>query len=100
MEAIAKQYNTSPSVLKALNGLKPEAGFYAGYMAVVAVGESDANAVFAMQAVLLDQPLRLDVLAQKYNTTIDELRTFNGLGAGDTVPAGRWIVARKASPTP
>jgi LysM repeat protein len=95
MEAIAKLYATSPVVLKAINGLKPDAGFWPGTPVVVAVGEADPNNVFAMQAVWIAQPIRLDVLAQKYATSADELRTFNGLGPGDTVPSGRWIIARK-----
>jgi hypothetical protein len=95
MENMAKLFHTSPLVLKALNGLKPDAGFWPGMMAVVAVGEADPNAVFPMQAVWLDQPMRLDVLAQKYKTSEDDLRAFNGLGPGDTVPGGRWIVAKK-----
>jgi len=94
METIANLYHTSPAVLKALNGLKT-AGFWPGQMAVVAVGETDPNNVFPMQAVWLAQPMRVDVLAAKYATSEDELRSFNGLGPGDTVPGGRWIVARK-----
>jgi LysM repeat protein len=94
METIATLYHTSPAVLKALNGLKT-AGFWPGQMAVVAIGETDPNNVFPMQAVWLAQPMRVDVLAAKYATSVDELRSFNGLGPGDTVPGGRWIVARK-----
>jgi LysM repeat protein len=95
METIATLYHTSPTVLKAINGLKPEAGFWPGQMAVLAIGETDPNNVFPMQAVWLAQPMRVDVLAAKYATSVDELRSFNGLGPGDTVPGGRWIVARK-----
>jgi hypothetical protein len=100
MEAIAKTYSTSPIVLKVLNGLKPEAGFWPGVPVVVAVGEADPNNVFAMQAVWLAQPVMVDVLAAKYTTPADELRSLNGLGPADTVPGGRWIVARKKLPKP
>ena len=68
MEIIAKLYNTSPAVLKAINGLRPEAGFWAGNVVVIAVGEADPINVFPMQAVFLDKPAQLDVLAQKYAT--------------------------------
>ncbi len=76
MEIIAKLYNTSPAVLKAINGLRPEARFWSGNMVVIAVGEADAVNVFPMQAVFLDQPAQLDVLAQKYAASIDDLRAF------------------------
>jgi hypothetical protein len=35
------------------------------------------------------------VLMAKYVTSEGEMRSFNGLGPGDTAPGGRWIVARK-----
>jgi LysM repeat protein len=95
MQTIANLYHTSPAVLKALNGLILQAGFWPGQMVVVAIGEADPNNVFPMQAVWLAQPMRLDVLAAKYATSEDELRSFNGLGPGDMAPGGRWIVARK-----
>lgn len=95
MQTIANLYNTSPAVLKAINGLTLHVGFWPGQMVVVAVGEVDPSNVFAMQAVWLAQPTRVDVLAAKYATSENELRSFNGLGPGDTVPGGRWIVARK-----
>jgi LysM repeat protein len=95
MQTIANLYQTSPAVLKAINGLTLHVGFWPGQMVVVAVGEVDPSNVFAMQAVWLAQPTRVDVLAAKYATSEDELRSFNGLGPGDTAPGGRWIVARK-----
>ena len=95
MDEIAKLYHTSVAVVKAINGLKPETGFWPGLPAVVAVSEVNPGNVFAMQAVWLAQPTRLDVLAAKYATSEDELRSFNNSGPGDTVPGGCRIIARK-----
>jgi hypothetical protein len=95
METIAARYSTNVDVLRVVNQSIHWPLLWAGSPAVIVVGETDPRNVFAMQAVWLAQPMQLDVLAAKYGTSEDELRTFNGLGPGDTAPGGRWIVARK-----
>jgi hypothetical protein len=106
---IADFYGTRSDVLRVANGFGESVNLRPGDVLVVPVGKKNATDVDAYQALLLETDTTLQDLAFRYSTTEDTLRMWNSLGAGELIPAGRWVVvpfAREerqyptATPTP
>jgi LysM repeat protein len=95
LENIAKLYNTTIEVLKAINMTPPQTSLWVGVPTVIIVGEKDLTKVSPLKAVwLAERALVLD-LRQKYQMTEEEFRNFNALGSGNWVEAGRWLIVKR-----
>jgi LysM repeat protein len=75
---------------------------YPGDVLVILPGQKDVEEVRQYRAVYVDKVVRVEDFARMYDLTVDELRYYNSLGAGDLIPADRWLVVphQEGSPPP
>ena len=75
---------------------------YPGDVLVILPGQKDLEEVRQYRAVYVDKVVRVEDFARMYDLTVDELRYYNSLGAGDLIPADRWLVVphQEGSPPP
>jgi hypothetical protein len=92
LESLAKLYDTTGEVLKAINMAPPQTGLWVGVPTIVIIGEKDPSKVTPLKAVWLAERTQVLELRQKYNMTTADFLTINGLGAGAWVEAGRWLI--------
>jgi len=92
MEALAKRYDTSIAVLRAINLSEKRPGLWAGFHVVIAPGEKDVTHVGPMKAIKLTSQEILDDFLKKNNLTIEDFQSLNGIINGNLLEAGRWVI--------
>jgi hypothetical protein len=89
---IAEHYNTNSDVMRAANGFGEKVNLRPGDVLVVPFGKKTTTGVDVYRALLVETDTTLADLAFRYTTTEDTLRSWNSLGPGELIPAGRWLV--------
>jgi hypothetical protein len=89
---IANQYQTTKEVLVACNVMVAGRSLQPGDRLVVMPGRTDVSGLPRFQVVLLDQQTLIADLASQYKVSEEDIRYYNALGPGDSVPAGRWLI--------
>ena len=92
MGTLVSLYNTSNRVIEASNVLTPGASIWPGTVLLIVPGEKNAEAVIRFRVVLLESSTTVDDLSAQYSVSAEDIRMYNSLGPGDTVPAGRYII--------
>ncbi|MBW6465968.1 MAG: LysM peptidoglycan-binding domain-containing protein [Brevefilum sp.] len=95
LTAIANQYNTTVDVLWFINGLAFRI-VQLGDHIVVCMGCAVLPDLPPLAPMYLEEGISLSDLAAEYITSIEDLRAWNDLGAGDWIEGGRWVVVRQA----
>ena len=88
---IARLYNTTEAVLKALNP-RESISLWAGDTILVCVDCTEMPDLPPLQPLYLEQGVSLSDLAAEYDTPIEDLRAWNGLGPDDWIEGERWVV--------
>ena len=93
--SIAKQYNTTVDVLWIINGLafRP---IQLGDPIVVCMDCTEMPDLPQLWPLFLEEGISLSDLAAEYGTPVEDLRAWNGLGAGDWIEGERWVVVPQA----
>jgi len=85
-------YNTNNRVIEASNVLISGASIWPGTVLLIVPGEKNTEALVRFRVVLLESPTAVDDLAAQYSVSAEDIRLYNSLGPGDTIPAGRYII--------
>jgi tetratricopeptide (TPR) repeat protein len=88
---VAANYNTTTDVLMAINA-RESLSVRIGELFVVCVGCPTTPDVPPLQALFIEEGMMINELADQYRFFIEDLRRWNGLGAGDWIDGGRWLV--------
>ena len=88
---IASRYNTTEAVLRALN-VREAPALWMGDIIVVCVDCTEPPDLPPLQPVYLEEGISLKNLATLYDTSVEDLRLWNGLGDTDWIEGDRWIV--------
>lgn len=88
---IANIYQTTTDVLLAING-RESLSVRIGEVIVVCAGCPTTPDVPPLQALFIEESITLTELADQYQFITEDLRRWNGLGAGDQIDGGRWLV--------
>ena len=92
IQNIARAYNTSGTLILAINQFPPGISLRPDTMIVIIPEEQDYPGLPVFQPVFLEVDTTVTELATQYDVSSDDLRRFNGFGEGELVPANRWIV--------
>jgi LysM repeat protein len=90
-ELIANQFNTTAEILMALN-VRAALSIWIGDMIVVCVDCIEMPDLPPLAPLYLEQGISLSDLAAEYDTPIEDLRAWNGLGPDDWIEGERWVV--------
>lgn len=86
-------YQTDRSVIYAANdGLNPGRSIQPGEVLVVLPGRTDPTGTPRFRVIKTMRLTLITDLAAEYQVTVEDLRLYNTLGAGDWLPYGRWLV--------
>ena len=91
LTGIANQYNTTVDVLWVINALANRT-IQLGDHIVVCMGCAVMPDLPPLAPLYLEEGISLSDLAAEYDTPVEVLRAWNGLGAGDWIEGGRWVV--------
>ncbi len=94
--SIALTYNTNSEVIESINQLFPpeRTVLWVGDILVVCLECQETNEIPELQAVFINSRESVADLAETYNTEIEDLIRWNGLGEGDYIDSPRWIIVR------
>jgi hypothetical protein len=91
IEYLARTYKTSSEVLKKINFVKEQHILWEDVVIVIQPGQTDPANVFPMQAVYIEQNIRLADFIKTYPVAEDFLRQNNEI-TGDLLKAKRWVI--------
>jgi LysM repeat protein len=89
---IADMYSTTVDVLKITNVFDTERNLWPGDILVVPVGKTDVTSAIPFTYHFTDMDTDIQILADQYNVSVDDLRYYNALGPQDIIPVGRWLI--------
>jgi len=92
MGTLVSLYNTSNKVIEASNVLVTGASIWPGTVLVIVPGEKNPANVLRFKVILNDTGMSVSDLAEQYSVSVEDLRKYNSLGAGDEIPAGRYLI--------
>jgi hypothetical protein len=90
-ELIANLFNTTAEILMALN-VRAAFSIWIEDMIIVCVGCTEVPDLPPLAPLYLEESVSLSDLAAVYDTSIEDLRSWNGLGADDWIEGERWMV--------
>ena len=91
LTSIAARYQTTTQVLITVNNLRVQGAIRPGQVLVAPVSaSSDANLTY-MIAHQTSEETSLANIAVQFAVDPEVLRSLNGLGPSDVIPAGRWL---------
>jgi LysM repeat protein len=93
LQVVASNYRTKKAVITSMNELS-FGGILHPDMVLVIVPDMKENLPLypIFHPVFIDQDATVSSLAVEYGVSLDDLRRYNSLGEGDSLPGGRWIV--------
>ena len=94
LDYICNAYNTSSDVIRKVNFSANQSSLWSGTPLVILPGQKDVSQVVPMQAIFMDQMLKVTDFVNKYKVDETEFRMDNGI-VGDWIQAGRWVVILK-----
>ncbi len=89
---LADRYNTSQEVIQVVNASRLFTVLPLGEMMIILPGQVDASGLEPLGLVFLTTDFLISEFVAQYGITEDEFRAYNGLGPGEIVPAGRWVI--------
>lgn len=92
LEMLARIYNTTDAVLRAVNNLGPDAVLWFDVDLVILPGLKDVTGVQPRKPVYIEWNTTVQELADKYKVPVEQLRADNGLSSDDFFPGKRWLV--------
>ncbi len=90
--AIAQLYGTTATVLQALNPTVEGVSLWVGRQIVVPIGVTSAAGLPQFVVHFTTAMTDLFSLADFYQSDPEQIRYYNQLGEGETVPSGRWLI--------
>ena len=87
-------------MIAAANDLIPDQALQPDQVIVIMPGRTDSFGIEPLLVLFLDQNATVSVLAPRYGVTPEEMRSFNDLGPGEVIPAGRWLIMPERDVTP
>lgn len=97
---LADLYQTDRDVIVAANGLVPDVPMQPDQVIVIMPGRTDSIGIEPLVVKFLDADTPISELAPRHGVTTAEIRTYNQLGPGEIIPAGRWLIFPKRAVTP
>ncbi len=97
---LAKKYNTHRDVITKINGLVLNESLQPNQVIVIMPGTKDPAETERLTIIQLDHETPIKEIAYQYSVTVGELRTYNDLGPGETIPEGRWLIFPHRNVTP
>lgn len=96
IETIARAYNTTPEVVRAINQFSPpgRTSLWVGDVLVICVNCETQNELPKLQAQFIEPDVVVSELADSTDTSMEEFRQWNGLGESDQIDAPRWVILR------
>jgi hypothetical protein len=89
---LAEMYKTSPEMIQSLNDLIEGANLWVNTVLVIMPGQIDPTGIPKFKILFIDSEESIDILAEIYNLSADELVYYNSLGEDGVIPAGRYII--------
>lgn len=90
---IANRYNCSVEVLRELI-VREAPALWVDDVVVVCVGCMETPDLPPLQPLFLEEGIRISELAAEYDTLVEDLHAWNGLGDADWIEGERWVVVR------
>jgi len=94
---IARVYETSPTLISAINQFIAGASIRPDMFLVIIPGRTEYPGMPVFQSVYLEEDTTVSELSALYEVSSDELRRYNGFWEGELVPAKRWIIVPLSS---
>jgi hypothetical protein len=89
---LSNHYQTSPDVIRTVNALRLKYGFLPDLMIIIMPGQIDVGELEALNLIYLETEVFISDFASQNGLTVEEVRVLNGLGPGETIPSGRWLI--------
>jgi LysM repeat protein len=89
---LINRYETSEVVIRSVNAARLVYGFLPDIFLIILPGQTDPSVAEELDLIFLDEEVLLSEFAAQFGLTEEELRSINGLGPGDIIPSGRWII--------
>jgi capsular exopolysaccharide synthesis family protein len=97
---LSEVYQTDRDVIVAANGLLPNQSLQPDQVILIMPGRTDSFDIVYMVVLFQDTDISVQELAARHGVSDEEMRRYNDLGPGDTIPGGRWIIIPKRDVTP
>ncbi|MEW6716780.1 MAG: LysM peptidoglycan-binding domain-containing protein [Chloroflexota bacterium] len=96
---IANIYGTTQEAIQAVNFWMPSP-LWSGWYVVVPINTFDTSGLPSFEVyIVANGGISVETLAADLKTNIDDLRYYNALGDGATIPQGRWLLIPRAQKT-
>lgn len=99
IEYLSKKYKVLINVLREANFSNAAPVLEIGQAVVILPGRTDPRGVDLLQAVYIEQRMRVDEFVEQYQVEPDKFRQENGLEGAEWLEIGQWVVITINLPT-